>query len=175
MAQLLAHTMRRYSASPRTAKPRVSSRVASSSSQQSSLSEEDFRPGIMAASSAMKSTADNDGTRSARATAMPAVWIGWPEADTPVPESDSTGSVQREGSAERWRFLVAPALLTLGHFSRDQGDQTIEPFGVGRPLRASGAAARVRHQGLKVQLPVAEVEAVLWGTARRRSSRRPMR
>lgn len=53
-------------------------------------------------------------------------WIGWPEADTPVPESDNTGSVQRQGSAARWRFLVAPALLNLGHVSRDQGDGTIK-------------------------------------------------
>jgi hypothetical protein len=38
-----------------------------------------------------------------------AVWIGWPEADTPVPASDSPGAVQRQGSAERWRFLVSIA------------------------------------------------------------------
>jgi len=53
---------------------------------------------------------------------MPAVGFGWPEADTPVPESNITGSVQRQASAERWRFLAAPALLTRGHCSRDQGD-----------------------------------------------------
>jgi hypothetical protein len=42
--------------------------------------------------------------------------LAGPRADTPVPESDATGSVQRQGLAERWRFLVAPALLTLVTF-----------------------------------------------------------
>jgi hypothetical protein len=41
----------------------------------------------------------------------------WPEADTPIPESNNTGSAQRQGSSERSRFLVVPALLTLDHVS----------------------------------------------------------
>lgn len=37
------------------------------------------------------------------------------------PEWHSTGSVPRQGSAERWRFLVALALLTLGHSFEGSG------------------------------------------------------
>ena len=44
---------------------------------------------------------------------MPAVWNGSPEADTPVPESDSTGSAQPAGIGGTLAYLVAPALLTI--------------------------------------------------------------
>jgi hypothetical protein len=38
-----------------------------------------------------------------------------PEADTPIPESDKTKLASSHESAERWRFLVALALLALDH------------------------------------------------------------
>ena len=79
---------------------------------------------------------------------MPAVCVGWPEADTPVPESDRTGSAQRQGIGGTMAYLVAPALLTLDHFSRDQNavlskEQTMKLARVGVIAAAILAVATV--------------------------------
>jgi hypothetical protein len=62
--------------------------------------------------------------------AMTGSWDWVAGADTPVQDTGSRGSIQRQGSAERWRFLAAPALLTPGHAERSLSkEQTMKLHG----------------------------------------------
>ena len=54
-----------------------------------------------------------------------AAWIGWPEADTPLPESDGHGLDSAAGFGGTLAIFRGTGVAPLGRCPRDHGDQRL--------------------------------------------------